>query len=374
VAVATPERSTGRLSQVRDALTPREWRRVAGMVAVIVGLHVIGFGLLLVLVAPQHLSLGGQTFGIGLGITAYTLGMRHAFDVDHIAAIDNTTRKLMEEKSRPVSVGFWFSLGHSTIVFAMCVALALGIRSIASQVSSESSTLHDVTGIVGVSVSGTFLIALGLINLFILVGIVKIFRRMRSEAYDEETLEDLLQNRGFMNRILRRVTVAVRKPWHMYPVGVLFGFGFDTATEISLLVLASTGAAFVLPWYAILCLPILFMAGMCLFDTMDGSFMNFAYGWAFSQPVRKVYYNITITSLSVIVAVLIGGLELLGLLADKFELSGGVWNLIGAVGGYQYTGYLVVGVFVATWAVSLLIWRYGRIEEKWMSQQTAGRE
>ena len=374
MAIATPERSTGRLSQVRDALTPREWRRVAGMVAVIVALHVIGFGLLLVLVAPQHLSLGGQTFGIGLGITAYTLGMRHAFDVDHIAAIDNTTRKLMEEKSRPVSVGFWFSLGHSTIVFAMCVALALGIRTLASQVSSESSTLHDVTGIVGVSVSGTFLIALGVINLFILVGIVKIFRRMRSEAYDEETLEDLLQNRGFMNRVLRRVTAAVRKPWHMYPVGVLFGFGFDTATEISLLVLASTGAAFVLPWYAILCLPILFMAGMCLFDTMDGSFMNFAYGWAFSQPVRKVYYNITITSLSVIVAVLIGGLELLGLLADKFELSGGVWNLIGAVGDYQYTGYLVVGVFVATWAVSLLIWRYGRIEEKWMSQPTGGRE
>jgi high-affinity nickel-transport protein len=197
---------------------------------------------------------------------------------------------------------------------------------------------------------------------------------MRSEAYDEETLEDLLQHRGFMNRILRRVMVAVRKPWHMYPVGVLFGFGFDTATEISLLVLASTGAAFVLPWYAILCLPILFMAGMCLFDTMDGSFMNFAYGWAFSQPVRKVYYNITITSLSVIVAVLIGGIELLGLLADKFELTGGVWNLVGAAGDFQYTGYLVVGVFVATWAVSLLIWRYGRIEEKWMSQHATGRE
>ena len=374
MAIATPERSPGRLSQVRDALTPGEWRRIAGMVAVIVGLHVIGFGLLLVLVAPQHLSLGGQTFGIGLGITAYTLGMRHAFDVDHIAAIDNTTRKLMEEKSRPVSVGFWFSLGHSTIVLAMCVALALGIRTFASQVSNDSSTLHDVTGIVGVSVSGTFLIVLGVVNLFILVGIVKIFRRMRSEAYDEETLEDLLQHRGFMNRILRRVMVAVRKPWHMYPVGVLFGFGFDTATEISLLVLASTGAAFVLPWYAILCLPILFMAGMCLFDTMDGSFMNFAYGWAFSQPVRKVYYNITITSLSVIVAVLIGGIELLGLLADKFELTGGVWNLVGAAGGFQYTGYLVVGVFVATWAVSLLIWRYGRIEEKWMSQHATGRE
>ena len=197
MAIATPERSTGRLSQVRDALTPGEWRRIAGMIAVIVGLHVIGFGLLLVLVAPQHLSLGGQTFGIGLGITAYTLGMRHAFDVDHIAAIDNTTRKLMEEKSRPVSVGFWFSLGHSTIVFAMCVALALGIRTLASQVSNDSSTLHDVTGIVGVSVSGTFLIVLGVINLFILVGILKIFRRMRSEAYDEETLEDLLQQSRF---------------------------------------------------------------------------------------------------------------------------------------------------------------------------------
>jgi nickel/cobalt transporter (NiCoT) family protein len=374
VAITTHARSTSRFTQIRDALTPGEWRRIAGMVTVIVALHIVGFGLLIVVVAPQHLSLGSQTFGIGLGITAYTLGMRHAFDVDHIAAIDNTTRKLMEEKSRPVSVGFWFSLGHSTIVFAMCVALALGIRTLASQVSDDNSTLHDVTGIVGVSVSGTFLLALGLINLFILVGIVKIFRSMRTEHYDEQTLEDLLQNRGFMNRILRRVMVAVRQPWHMYPVGVLFGFGFDTATEISLLVLASTSAAFVLPWYAILCLPILFMAGMCLFDTMDGSFMNFAYGWAFSKPVRKVYYNITITSLSVIVAVLIGGIELLGLLAEQLGLSGGVWNVIGTVADFRYTGYLVVGVFVATWAISLLIWRYGRIEEKWMPPDASAPE
>src|SRR6266550_3505508 len=178
-------------ARLRAALTPHEWRRVAGMAGVIVALHVVGFGLLMLIVAPRRLELGGQTFGIGLGITAYTLGMRHAFDVDHIAAIDNTTRKLMEEKSRPVSVGFWFSLGHSTIVLAMCVALALGIRTLANQVSNDSSTLHDVTDIVGVSVSGTFLIVLGVVNLFILVGIVKIFRRMRSEAYDEETLEDL---------------------------------------------------------------------------------------------------------------------------------------------------------------------------------------
>jgi high-affinity nickel-transport protein len=188
---------------------------------------------------------------------------------------------------------------------------------------------------------------------------------MRSGSYDEETLETLLTGRGFLNRILQRATRAVRKPWHMYPVGLLFGFGFDTASEISLLVLASTSAALALPWYAILCLPVLFTAGMCLFDTIDGSFMNFAYGWAFSKPVRKVYYNMTVTTLSVLVAMVIGGLELLGLFADKLDLRGGLWNVLGVLGNFDYTGYIVVGVFVATWLVSWLIWRYGRIEERW---------
>ncbi len=369
-----PARSPSRLRAVIRSLTPSEWRRLTGMVVVVIALHLAGFGLLIMVVAPQHLSLGSQgVFGVGLGITAYTLGMRHAFDIDHIAAIDNTTRKLMAEKTRPLSVGFWFSLGHSTIVFGMCVALALGIRSLAGQVADGNSALHAVTGIVGTLVSGVFLMILGIVNLFILLGIVQVFREMRTQQHHEQTLEQLLANRGFMNRILKRVMVAVRKPWHMYPVGVLFGFGFDTATEISLLVLASAGAAFALPWYAILCLPILFMAGMCLFDTIDGSFMNFAYGWAFSKPVRKVYYNITVTSLSVLVAVVIGGMELLGLLANKLHLTGGLWSLVGDIGAYDYTGYIVVGLFAATWIVSLLVWRYGRIEERW-SRPPVGRE
>jgi nickel/cobalt transporter (NiCoT) family protein len=346
-------------------LSAQEWRRLGGMAALIVALHAVGFGLLLMVVAPQHLQVGGQTFGIGLGITAYTLGMRHAFDVDHIAAIDNTTRKLMEERSRPLSVGFWFSLGHSTIVFTMCVLLSLGVRSIIGQVKDGNSTLHEVTGTVGVSVSGAFLIVLGIVNLVILLGIVKVFREMRTGYHDEQTLETLLAGRGFLNRILKRATAGVRKPWHMYPVGVLFGFGFDTATEVSLLVLASTGAALALPWYAIMCLPVLFTAGMCLFDTIDGSFMNFAYGWAFSRPIRKVYYNLTVTTLSVLVALVVGGIELLGLLSDKLDLHGGLWNVLATVGDFQYTGYIVAGVFVTTWAVSWLIWRYGRIEQRW---------
>jgi len=353
------------LARLRQGLSAHEWRRLGGMAALIVALHAVGFGLLLMIVAPQHVQVGGQTFGIGLGLTAYTLGMRHAFDVDHIAAIDNTTRKLMEERSRPLSVGFWFSLGHSTIVFTMCVLLSLGVRSMIGQVKDDNSTLHNVTGTVGVSVSGAFLIVLGIVNLVILLGIVKVFRAMRTGLYDEQSLETLLSTRGILNRILKRATAGVRKPWHMYPVGVLFGFGFDTATEISLLVLASTSAALALPWYAIMCLPVLFTAGMCLFDTIDGSFMNFAYGWAFSKPIRKVYYNLTVTTLSVLVALVIGSIELLGLLSDKLDLHGGLWNVLGTVGNFQYTGYIVGGVFVTTWAVSWLIWRYGRIEERW---------
>jgi high-affinity nickel-transport protein len=351
-------------------LSGHERRRLGGMFAFITLLHVLGWGMLVALIAPQHLSVGTTSFGVGLGLTAYTLGMRHAFDADHIAAIDNTTRKLMEEKRRPLSVGFWFSLGHSTIVFALCVLLAVGIRSIVGQVSDDNSTLHTVTGTVGLSVSGTFLIVLGGINLVILLGILKVFRSMRAGEHDEATLEQLLDKRGFMNRFLSRVTVAVKKEWHMYPIGLLFGLGFDTATEVSLLVLASAGAAYALPWYALLCLPILFAAGMCLFDTIDGSFMNFAYGWALAKPVRKVYYNITITTLSVLIAFVIGGIELLSLLSDRLGLSGGGWKVLATIGDFQYTGYIVVGLFVATWALSVGIWRFGRIEDRWTSYLT----
>jgi high-affinity nickel-transport protein len=335
------------------------------MGVVVVGLHVIGWVILAAVVVPHHYAVGGgQVFGIGLGVTAYTLGMRHAFDADHIAAIDNTTRKLMEDRRRPLSVGFWFSLGHSSVVFALCLLLALGVRALAGQVESDDSALQQATGMIGVTVSGTFLLLIGLINLGVLRRIVGVWRGMRAGTYDEDALEKHLDDRGFLNRILGRFTRAVRKPWHMYLVGLLFGLGFDTASEVSLLVLAGGAAAFALPWYAILTLPVLFAAGMSLLDTIDGSFMNFAYGWAFSQPVRKVYYNLTITGLSVAVALIIGGVELISILVEKFDITSGP---LAAIGGLDLNsvGYAIVALFVLTWLVAGLVWRFGRIEQRW---------
>ncbi len=352
-------------------LSRREWVRVGGMAAFVLALHVVGFFTLLALVAPHHYNLGtdsgtGQAvfFTAGLGITAYVLGMRHAFDADHIAAIDNTTRKLMTEGQRPVSVGFWFSLGHSSIVFGLCVLLSMGVRALAGQVDNDASTLHTVTGLIGTTVSGVFLMTIAIINLVVLNGILRVFRKMRTGHYDEAELEEQLNKRGLMNRILGGATRAVRKPWHMYPVGLLFGLGFDTATEVSLLVLAGGAAAFALPWYAIMTLPVLFAAGMSLLDTIDGSFMNFAYGWAFSKPVRKVFYNITITGLSVAVALIIGTIELISIFTDRLHITSGPLAWIGNA-PLDYVGYAIVALFVLTWLVAIGIWRFGRIEEKW---------
>jgi high-affinity nickel-transport protein len=349
----------------RHALTRAEWRRAGWLAAAILALHVVGFFVLLALVVPHHYSLGSSgAFGLGIGITAYTLGLRHAFDADHIAAIDNTTRKLMSEGQRPLSVGFFFSLGHSTIVFALGALVTIGVRGLSGAVEHDGSTLHQATGLVGPAVSGSFLLLIGILNLVILVSILGIFRRMRAGAFDESELEDELVSRGLMNRYCGRATRAVRKPWHMYPLGLLFGLGFDTATEVSLLVLAGGAAAGGLPYYAIVCLPILFAAGMSLFDTIDGAFMNFAYGWAFSKPVRKVFYNLTVTGLSVAVALLIGTLELLSVLADRLGLTGGVWDFLSGL-DLNLVGYAIVGLFVATWAIALAIWRFGHIEERW---------
>jgi high-affinity nickel-transport protein len=354
-----------RWARIKGALTPQEWRRAGLLFAAIAGLHVVGFFILLVLVVPHDYSLGASgAFGLGVGITAYTLGLRHAFDADHIAAIDNTTRKLMSEGQRPLSVGFFFSLGHSSIVFALGALVTMGVRGLGGAVANGSSTLHQATGVIGPVVSGSFLFLIGILNLIILVSIVRIFRRMRQGEYNEAELEEQLNKRGFMNRFYGRATRAVKKPWHMYPLGILFGLGFDTATEIALLVLAGAAAGSGLPWYAILCLPILFAAGMSLFDTIDGAFMNFAYGWAFSKPIRKIFYNITITGLSVAVALMIGTIELISVLADKLKLSGGVWDFASNL-DLNVVGYVIVGLFVLTWAVALAIWRFGRIEERW---------
>ena len=341
------------------------------MAAFILGLHIVGWGVLIAIVAPHHYQIAsGQILGIGLGLTAYTLGMRHAFDADHIAAIDNTTRKLMSEGRRPVSVGFWFSLGHSTIVFALVALLALGVRALAGQVENDSSLLQRITGVVGTAVSGVFLYIIGIINLVILIGIIKVFRKMRQGAYDEKSLEEQLSSRGFMNKILSGATKTVTKPSQMYPIGVLFGLGFDTATEVGLLVLAGGAAAFALPWYAILTLPILFAAGMSLLDTIDGCFMNFAYGWAFSKPVRKVYYNITVTGLSVAVALIIGTIELVSILTEKTGVTSGPLAAIANI-NLDYVGYAIVLLFVLTWLIAITIWKYGRIEEKWSADLRA---
>nr|WP_245718023.1 HoxN/HupN/NixA family nickel/cobalt transporter [Nocardia miyunensis] len=345
-------------------LTRREWSRLAVMAGVIVALHVLGWFSLVGLVAPQHFSVGERTLGIGVGLTAYTLGMRHAFDADHIAAIDNTTRKLMHDGQRPLSVGFFFSLGHSSVVFALALLLSVGVKAVVGPVENDSSALHHYTGLIGTTVSGTFLYIIAILNIAVLVGILRVFRRMRTGQFDETELENQLAQRGLVNRLLGPVMKSVTRPWQMYPIGLLFGLGFDTATEVALLVLAGTSAAAGLPWYAILCLPILFAAGMSLLDTIDGSFMNFAYGWAFAKPVRKVFYNITITALSVVVALLIGTVELLGLLADQFGWTGGFFAWISAL-DLNLLGYLIVGLFVLTWAIAVLTWRYGRIEEKW---------
>src|SRR6201992_4081659 len=307
-----------RLAQVRDGLTPREWTGVGVMTAVVLGLNISGWALLAAAVGGHYRISNTEIFGFGTGILAYTLGMRHAFDADHIAAIDNTTRKLVNDGKRPLSVGFFFSLGHSSIVFVMAILLNFGIRALDEQVKNDNSGLHSVTSIIGTGVSGTFLYIIALLNAIILVGILKVFREMRTGKYNDAELEAQLDKRGLMTPSLGPIAPRADAPWKMYPIGLLFGLGFDTATEVALLVLAGSAVVSGLPFYAVLSLPILFAAGMCLFDTIDGCFMNFAYDWAFAKPVRKVYYNMTVTGLSVFVALFIGTIEILGLISGEY--------------------------------------------------------
>jgi nickel/cobalt transporter (NiCoT) family protein len=292
------------------------------------------------------------------------LGVRHAFDADHIASIDNTTRKLVGEGKPSISTGFWFSLGHSSVVFAASLLLAVGVRSVAGVVQDQESEVVKVLSIVGTLVAGTFLVIIGLMNLIAAVGIARVFRQMRTGHYDEEELERQLHNRGFLSRLLGRVTRRVSKPWHLYPVGLLMGLGFDTATQVALLVLAAGSAAFVLPWYAILVLPVLFAAGMTLFDTADGVFMSRAYGWAFLKPIRKVFYNLTVTVLSVTIALVIGVLVLAGLLVERLGIQSGPLLWIASF-DLELVGFAIVALFAVTWAVAAAVWRWGRVEQRW---------
>jgi nickel/cobalt transporter (NiCoT) family protein len=376
-----PAPGVSRFTQFRRSLEARDRRSLIAMAGFIVLLHLIGFGVLFGFVTPRHFALGGDhpVFTVGVGILAYTFGLRHAFDADHIAAVDNTTRKLLADNEsrgggrKPLSVGFWFSLGHSTIVFLLSFLLSMGVKALAGQVENGSSQLHSVTGVIGASVSGAFLWVLGILNFAVLLGIIKVFRSMRRGDYDEEALEEQLNKRGFMNRFLGGLTRSVRKAWHIYPVGVLFGLGFDTATEVGLLVIAGGAAAFNLPFYAILVLPILFAGGMCLMDTIDGVFMNAAYGWAFARPVRKVFYNITITSISVAVALIIGTIELVGVLADQANITTGPIAAIASI-PLDYAGYGIVALFFGAWIIAIVVWRLGRIEQRWSADLARSRE
>jgi len=336
------------------SLSRREWLRLSAFGAAVAALHAVGWGLFF-LSAHRYPALAG------LGTLAYTFGLRHAFDADHIAAIDNATRKLLSQGKRPLGVGFFFSLGHSTIVLSLAAGLALAARTVKGQIPA----LRSYGASVGASVSGTFLCLIGILNLIVLLDIVRIYRELKRGEHDEQRLEARLHDRGFMNRFfLGRFFRLITTSWQMYPLGLLFGLGFDTATEVAFLVLAGTSVAAGLPFWAVLSLPLLFAAGMSLLDTLDGSFMNFAYGWAFSKPVRKVYYNIAITGLSVFVAFYIGTLELSQVMANQLHLTGGFWQFAKSF-NINRAGFTIVGIFVAVWVGALGYWRFGRVEERW---------
>lgn len=361
-----------RWQQIRGSLSPKEWRRTEWMLGSIVLLHVLGFGIFILFVSPSHY----KGLGIGIAGLAYTLGLRHAFDADHISAIDNTTRKLMndrqgeKESRRPLSIGFFFSLGHSSIVVAIGIGIVVAERAVFGAVSNQGSGLQQFGTVFGTLVSATFLYLIAFLNIVILAGIVKVFRAMRDGIYDEPELERQLNNRGLMYRFFGRWMKLITKEWQMFPVGVLFGLGFDTATEVVLLGTTALLALQALPWYAIMCLPILFTAGMTLMDTIDGLFMNVAYSYAMYNPVRRIYYNLTITGLSVFICFMIGSIEVLGVLPHELHWNGSFWRFMSNF-NINTAGFVIVGAFLLTWLGAMVYWRVGHLEEKWGSRLKA---
>jgi high-affinity nickel-transport protein len=321
-------------------------------------LHVLGWGLLL--------AYGAQHPGfVALGGLAYTLGLRHAFDADHISAIDNTTRKMLQSGRKPVGVGFFFSLGHSTVVFLIAVALGLAVKWIVQGVVADSGELRSIGGAIGTLVSGGFLVLIGILNLLVLLDIVRVFRKMQRGEYDRQGLEHELTAGGLMTRLFGRLFRLIDHSWQMYPVGFLFGLGFDTASEIAFLAISAGAAAQGLPLAAVISLPLIFAAGMSLMDTLDGAFMSQAYSWAFASPIRKVFYNLTVTSLSVFVALFVGLVELAQILIQVLHLEGGVFTAVANFDFIGKAGYVIVAAFIVAWAVSILIYKVGRIDERW---------
>jgi high-affinity nickel-transport protein len=296
----------------------------------------------------------------GLGIVAYVFGLRHGVDADHIAAIDNTTRKLMQEGKRPITVGMWFSLGHSTVVVALIIAFIVATRAVAADIPA----LESAGAVIGTLVSGSFLWIIGFINAVILIGIYKIFQTLKQGTIKQAELDTLLEKRGFMNRFFRPLFKLISKPWHIYPVGVLFGLGFDTASEIALIAISvgGIGVSTNIPLYCVLILPLLFTCGMVTIDTADGVAMRVAYGWAFLNPIRKIYYNLTVTVISVLVAWAIGTVELLQVLSTELKFSGFFWSWLNSL-DFEIMGFGILAIFAVSWAVSFGYWRYKKYDK-----------
>jgi nickel/cobalt transporter (NiCoT) family protein len=365
-----------RLHSVRTALTVREWGRLAAMFGFILAINVMGWAIFVLYVMPHHFDYRGEGagngqspglgVGIGVAITAWFLGFRHAFDADHISCIDNTTRKLMADGQRPLGSGFFFSFGHSTVIVAVGVGITIAARAVFGAVVNPSSAYETAGGTIGTLLSAGFLYLIALLNLIVLCGILKVFRDMRDGAYDEQQLEAQLQARGLMYRFFGRFMRSINHTWQLYFVGLVFGIGFDTATEVVLLAATAYAAIQGLPYFAVLALPFLFAGGMMLFDTLDGAFMNVAYGWAFARPVRKVYYNLVITGLSIGAAFIIGTIEILGILTTEMHLHGAFWDTV-ANFNINVAGFCIAALFVLVWGAALLYWRFGKVEARWSS-------
>jgi high-affinity nickel-transport protein len=371
--VGTSPRQKGftvsRFRELRE-LSAREWGRLAAMSAFILALNAAGWGIYVFCVMPHRFDYRGVSgspgLGVGLGVavTAWFLGFRHAFDADHISCIDNTTRKLMADGKRPLASGFFFSLGHASVIMVVGVGITVAARAVFGAVVNPSSAYQTAGGTAGTLISAGFLYLIAVLNLVVLTGIFKVFRQMRSGVYDEAELETQLQARGFMYRFFGRFMRSIKHTWQLYFVGLIFGIGFDTTTEVVLLSATAYAAIQGLPYYAVLALPFLFSGGLMLFDTLDGCFMNFAYGWAFARPVRKVYYNLVITGLSIGAAFIIGTIEILGILTSEVHLHGVFWDLM-ANFDINVAGFCIAGLFVVVWAVALGYWKFGNVESRW---------
>lgn len=330
-----------------------EWKRIGRLYGVVALLHLVGWGLYL------HYAASCSAL-VGLGFVAYMFGLRHAFDADHIAAVDDTVRYLLQNGKRPLGVGFFFSLGHSTVVLALAVGIALA----AAKVKNEWPQLNNVGGLIGAGVSGAFLWIIGILNLLVLLDAFKIWQVAKSGAHSHAHLEQFLQRRGLLNRLFGgRLSKLIHHSWQMYPLGILFGLGFDTASEVGLLAMTAGASAGNMPIPAVLSLPVLFAAGMTVMDTTDGILMSMAYNWAFVNPLRKIFYNIAITGLSVAVALLIGTIELLQVLIGVLNLHGPICDVVARL-DFGVMGYTIVGLFLLAWGGSVVLWRFGHIEQR----------